>query len=182
MIVGITGYKRSGKDTLAQAFVAAGWERYALADPIKAACSVIFDWTPAEIEDRKEITDPRWGISPRRAMQVIGTEVFRRALPDMIPEFVDKFWIQRMRWEYEKLYHAHMIVPDVRFEDEAQAIRELGGYIVRVERPGAQRRDPHPSETGVDDIKPDYTVLNEGNAADLVELGRKVVRTIEARG
>ena len=176
MIVGITGLKRSGKDTLAGCFVERGWKRYALADPIKEACKVLFDWNSARIEEMKEVTDERWGISPRRAMQVIGTEVFRRALPDMIPGFIDGFWIERMRAEY--LLDCRMVVPDVRFPDEAQAIRDLGGKIIRVYRPGS-KRDPHPSEAMVDSIEYDHAIANAGDLRELLLTGKKLAAMIE---
>lgn len=176
MIVGITGLKRSGKDTLAACSVERGWKRYALADPIKEACKALFDWTPERIELMKETTDERWGISPRRAMQVIGTEVFRLALPDMIPGFTDAFWIERMRMEYGRC--DDMVVPDVRFPDEAQAIRDQGGKIIRIYRPGS-KKDPHPSEAMVDSIKYDYAIVNEDSEAELKRTGLDLAAMIE---
>jgi hypothetical protein len=180
MIIGITGLKRSGKDTLAARFTAKGWTRYALADPIKEACMALFDWTPERIEIGKEVADERWGISPRRAMQVIGTEVFRRALPDMIPGFIDDFWISRMRMEYEKC-GGDMVVPDARFPDEAEAIRGLGGKIVRVYRPRSGKADPHPSESLVDSIDCDYAIYNDGPIQGFLERGDELVMAVADR-
>lgn len=185
MILGISGLKRSGKDTLARFFVDRGWHRYGLADPIKAACSAIFDWSPDHIESHKETVDPRWNISPRRGMQIMGTEVFREMLPRLVEGFPASFWISRMVQEYEGLAPgAEMVVPDVRFLDEAAAIREMGGKIVKVIRPDLQP-EHHASEAEVSRITPDYVVLNDGGleayliAAErfadwFVEKGKKV--------
>jgi hypothetical protein len=65
-----------------------------------------------------------------------------------------------------------VVVTDVRFPNEAQHIRDHGGLVVRVERPGAQddgaaRGSSHPSESLVDTITPDRTLLNDGTLEDL---------------
>jgi hypothetical protein len=51
---------------------------------------------------------------------------------------------------------------DLRFPDEANAVRDMGGLIVRIERPGLEAiaASGHASETALDAIKPDLTIVN----------------------
>ena len=88
MIVGVSGLKRSGKDTVAELLVKEyGFERYSFADPIKEAMSIVFDWDDRYLYgELKEIIDPRWGISPRQVFQHFGTEYAQHILPEVFPE------------------------------------------------------------------------------------------------
>jgi hypothetical protein len=178
MIVGITGYKRVGKDTAAKVFEARGFHKYALAEPIKRACMSLFEWSSDEIEERKEEIDPRWGISPRRAMQVIGTEMFRKAMPDIVPGFSRSFWIDRMVAEYKRVQPMNMVVPDVRFPDEAMKIYYLGGTVIKVNRKGLFD-DKHESESYIDQIPADFVVDNDGDEIDFIRSINYIVKELE---
>ena len=93
----------------------------------------------------------------------------RKAQPD--------YWIQRLlRWiTVQEVGHEHtgkrlgaVIVPDVRFRNEAQAIKDRGGLLIRVNRPGydnglSLEAQGHPSETDLDNWGYfDYYVHNDG--------------------
>ncbi len=58
------------------------------------------------------------------------------------------------------------LVTDVRFENEAEAIKERGGILLRINR--NVDTGTHPSETSLDDYKFDYTISNKGSMEDLV--------------
>jgi hypothetical protein len=65
-----------------------------------------------------------------------------------------------------------MVVCDVRFENEADLIRSLGGVVIKVERPGYQvltddQTKNHASELNIDLIHPDQIVLNDGSLSQL---------------
>ena len=59
------------------------------------------------------------------------------------------------------------IISDVRFPNEAKAIKEQGGIIIRVEREGLQSSDTHSSETAMREIVPDIIVENNKGLGDL---------------
>ena len=66
------------------------------------------------------------------------------------------------------------IITDVRFENEAQAIKDRGGIVIRVNRPRKGLRQEgiyvtHPSETALDNWAFDYVIENNGSIAELVE-------------
>ena len=121
--------------------------------------------------DRKEQPGPL-GVSYRRGMQAVGTELVQDQLQKVLPEIgPEGFWIQHMRRTVERHWQEgkRVVITDVRFEDEADAIIELGGLLVYVDRPGVDTSDGHPSETGVDAIvakyrAPDMLVRLENNS------------------
>jgi hypothetical protein len=54
------------------------------------------------------------------------------------------------------------VLTDVRYENEAEAVRSHGGQIWRVTRPGTAA-DGHSSETTVDAIRPNFYLRNDGS-------------------
>jgi hypothetical protein len=102
------------------------------------------------------------GATPRHAMQTLGTEWGRNLIhPDL--------WIMAWRELYfKRLPEDHIVVDDVRFANEATAITELGGYLIRVTRPLEMRTGSiHISETGVTQLDQDETIHNSGSLIDL---------------
>ena len=92
MLIGICGFKSSGKDTVADYLVNNyGFIRITFASAVKDILSVMFDWPRTKLEgltqeDRewREQIDPWWSnnlnipnFSPRYAMQHIATDLFR---------------------------------------------------------------------------------------------------------
>lgn len=141
MIIGITGLIGSGKDTIASHLVEKySYERYSWAAPLKDITATLFGWdrdmlegTTLEQRAKREQVDAWWDrkldkydlVSPRWALQFIGTEVMRNTLhPDI--------WILAgiKRIEGKK----KVVIPDTRFPNEIKAIREMGGVIWNVQR------------------------------------------------
>ena len=182
-MVGLVGKKRSGKDTVADIFSNYHqFVRYYFARPIKKALEIIFDWDERHSEGSlKEIVDPRWGISPREAMQHLGTEWAQIDLPEVYSEFnrvcgrelrVKIFlqWYERQKIiaSFPKTF-IKVIITDVRFPHEVEAIRNLGGVIVKVERPEIDSVDSHESESYIDKIIPNFTFINNVSKEELKE-------------
>lgn len=63
--------------------------------------------------------------------------------------------------------YPNWIITDTRFPNEAQAIKDAGGIVIRVDRPGVKPVNPHPSETALDNWDFDYKIMN---GSDLVAL------------
>ena len=158
-LIGVNGFKRSGKDTVADYLVNnMEMHRYAFADPIRAAASGMFGLPLCRFEGDhrlREQPDPYWGISPRRMLQLLGTEGGRKV-------FGDDLWIRRVQYEWEGMKREEkdrkgtgyatqggMVVSDVRFVNEAEWIISEGGMILRVVRPGTE-----PEVTGWKKILP----------------------------
>ena len=156
MIVGITGRRGAGKNSACDNLQ--GWSVMSFASPLKEVCSIVFGLTTEEMMDPnlKELPIGRWPYeTPRAILQKVGTEIFRNYYPDV--------WVQNLKNRVVNNLYEDIAITDVRFENEAKAVRELGGYIVRVERPGLNKTDNHSSELEMDRIKVDATIINDGS-------------------
>jgi len=161
MLIGICGHARHGKDTAADFIVKHhGYRKHALADVMKEACRVIFGWDDTYLYgELKDVIDPRYGISPRHALQTLGTQWGQWEL-SKYDSFSDvtgrKLWVNSLL----NRVSGDTVISDVRFPHEAEAIRERGGVIIMVRRPGYAVDLTHESEAAVEQIKPDYVIRN----------------------
>lgn len=101
----------------------------------------------------------------RQLLQKFGTEVGRNISPNL--------WVDALMNDYIKAkldgYEEDWIVTDVRFENEAEAIRENGGILIRLNR-NTGSNDQHPSETALDNYKNfDLVIDNNGTIDELID-------------
>lgn len=138
MIVGLLGFIGSGKGTVADILVSKGFKKESFADPVKDAVAAIFGWDRALLEgdtnesrDFREAPDKFWSdkfgrsVTPRHMLQIMGTEAGRDT-------FHQDLWIYSLEQRIKN--NEHTVIADVRFPNECIAIRNLGGFIVRVAR------------------------------------------------
>lgn len=187
MIVGITGYKGSGKDEATSVFIQEAFIHYKFANALKEALKILFLWDERHIEgELKEEIDMRWGISPRQAMQFFGTEIGRELLPNTFPLFKEKngsdFWVRYFRFWYSKnfgIFDANIVISDVRFPNEVECVRSMGGVILRITRPSQLNNiDSHKSEAFIETIHPDFEIFNTKSLDDFREQVRSVYKLI----
>ena len=175
MIIGITGKKQSGKDTMANYLVKEyGFIKYSMAGPLKEGCKKLFGLTEEQVNgDFKETIDKRWGVTPRKILQVMGTEIFQYDLLERIPEFKSigrRFWVLRFKQFCDDNPYANIVISDIRFLHESQAISQLCGKMVRIVRPSAFSTDLHPSEMEQEKIQTCFTFVNDGTFKDYYKL------------
>jgi hypothetical protein len=183
LLIGLTGAKRSGKGSAAGYII--GWafesgltavERgfsdviklsayRCLADPNGTLADAL-EWegwfkTKGEIR-----TNEYKHITGREFLQRYGTEAHRDI-------FGQNFWVdylipnddpERLRANFANATIG--IISDLRFDNEAERIHELGGVVWNIERNGIER-DDHSSEAGVDPSLIDCTIKNDGSLGDL---------------
>lgn len=163
MIIGITGRKRSGKNTFAtiatnhlnrlgkhcwQLAFADELKRQVLSIPVLRANNFTFEC----IERHKERFRP--------ILQHLGTEIVR--------ELIDKdYWINLCMESarYRQAGGYIVFITDVRFIDEAQAIQKAGGHIIKINWTGNKEHhhtDKHKSETSTDYIEATKVLENDG--------------------
>lgn len=169
-VIGLSGYARSGKDTAADYLVEQkGYVKKSFATPIKQAMEIlnpIVDVGGHFVQLASVVHTSGWeGVKDmsddaRRLLQVFGTEVGREM-------FGQNFWVDYAVNNIED--GARVVFADVRFPNEADAIRALGGHVARVERPGIEAVNSHVSEHALDGYKFDTVVANDGTIADLHE-------------
>lgn len=180
LIVGLTGRKRAGKDTVARllALMLDGTPRkLAFADPIRDI-GRIFGFSEHHMEvDKESVVEP-WGVSWRKFAQHVGTDLFRK-------NFREDTWLTLMKLRIDKVLKEHddaiILIPDVRFDNEAKLITEMGGVIVCVNRPDmvASTMDAHASEAGVSHYLVDSVLVNEEGLDKLIEPVIKLVHDLE---
>lgn len=174
-IIGLAGKARSGKDTVAGFLSEAGFEKRAFADPLKAAAREIFSLTDSQLYgDQKERVDAFWGCTPREILQKLGTECLRKGYADDVWVRAMERFIQNGR---EGFAFSSVVISDVRFRNEADAIIKMGGEVWRIDRTGAGATGGiagHVSEHDLDGWTGFATVIDNNGTLD--DLRAKVVR------
>jgi hypothetical protein len=141
MIIGIAGFQGSGKDTIADYLQNIyGFKRDSFAGTLKDAVAAVFGWDRELLEGRttesrawREQVDSWWAnrlnmpdLTPRLVLQRWGTEVARKS-------WHDDTWIASLENKLAKS-HNDIVITDVRFPNEIQAVRNAGGIVIRVVR------------------------------------------------
>ncbi len=162
MIVGFAGKKQSGKSTAARHLLLShDFITYSFAEPLKemgevllAALGLTLDEIYEVYEGKEQVIHPI-GVTWRQLLQTLGTEWGRTHIhPDL--------WVMCAREFFEQNRHCDIVIDDVRFENEAALIREMGGVIIHVFR-NTDLVDDHSSERGIKPVAPDFVCTNEGS-------------------
>lgn len=161
-IITISGHAQNGKDTTAKMIkgnLELDGNKVLLthfADLLKYICRSFFDWNGEKDE------------AGRHILQYVGTDVVRKKMPDFWVDFILSILkLFNKEWDY-------VIIPDTRFPNEISKFVDNGFDVthIRVERtnfesPLTKEQQQHPSETALDDIKPDFCIDNDGTIDDL---------------
>lgn len=176
-LIGLSGYAGCGKDTVAAVLAECQWRRASFADPLRAA---LYALDPAiydnEIDEsgwethRLQYLVDVWGWDAtkrdypevRALLQRMGTEVGRNL-------FGENFWVVQALSGIADDGGTRYVFADCRFPNEADAIRERGGRVWRVTRPGYAPVNAHPSETALDRYPFDGFIDNDGDLDQLHE-------------
>jgi hypothetical protein len=165
IIIGFTGKKRSGKDSVSKVIQELHPDHvsvYSFADPLKKAVCNLFSIQITE--ENKESPLPFWdNVSPRYLLQRTGDKV-KELFPDI---FIRSMYsnIQNEMNKIQKQEKEHIIlITDIRFNNEAEFVHSLGGFIIEI---NADKRlsnttddDTHCSEKGIDQDHIDCVVYN----------------------
>lgn len=165
IIVGLTGKKRSGKDTAAKALPS--FHRESFAAPIRRAVCDILCISPEILENEKE-SAIAWldGVTVRHLMQTLGTEWGRDKIHN-------ELWIRSMSRRI--LFQRQVVITDVRFDNEAEFIKNKGGIVISIERSSRSSEDSHASEKGVSHSLINEFVYNDTSIDYLHNCIRKIV-------
>jgi hypothetical protein len=155
MIIGLTGFKQSGKSTVADVLVRNGFIKYPFAKPGKNMLRAI-GLTDAQLDgDQKEVPCALLaGKTPRYAMQTLMTEWARNMMDD-------DFWVRIWEREVRSRMPARIVCDDVRFENEARCVHKLGGALWRIVRPSVSAQGAHESERYAAQLACDVEIVEE---------------------
>jgi hypothetical protein len=180
MIIGIAGKAQAGKDTTAgminflREHPKASWNTYwnsdlpfdfeynivHFADLLKDVAEIMLSlprFTMQGMAGKSMRFDWLDGMTGREFLQKFGTAVRNEVHPE--------FWTRALFIKEKD--NQNLIIPDVRFPNEAQIIKDHGGMLIRIERPGAGAGN-HISEIALDDYRGwDIVIDNVGTLEDL---------------
>lgn len=183
-LVALCGAAGAGKDTVADMLPA---RKLAFADTLYSEVAQAFGVTVEELRCRegKELEVPTFAwwrsddegfrdfmapkkhygcpLSPRQILQWWGD--YRRAQD---PDYFVNALLDRIE-EFERVdIPSRWVITDVRFPNEAAMVRQLGGQIWQIRRPGyAAGGTGHASDTDGSEFGPDCVVVNSGSLEDL---------------
>jgi hypothetical protein len=176
LIVGITGYKGSGKTTVANEFLNIGFASFNFSRRLKsmlANLGVPHDNLYGNDDKKNEPLDILGGVTTRRAMQTLGTEWGRDLIyPDL--------WVDL--WKGDVRNQGFVVMDDLRFPNEQKAIRDLGGYVFMVKRRKDETsQDTHRSED-LSHIQPDYIFYNTTTMDTIRTMAQSMAQNIRDHG
>lgn len=167
--IGLSGWARAGKDTVANYLVEnEGYIKVSVANPMREA---LYRLNPTITIDElrgvslvSAVDGLGWeqlkSLSPdvRGLMQRMGTEVGREM-------FGEDFWVDAA---FSRIPDgSKVVIADVRYPNEAKAVKALGGALWRIERAGGAPANSHTSETALDDYEFDHKLVNDGDISAL---------------
>jgi len=152
-IIGIAGRAGAGKNTVAE--MIPGASVFGFADPLYEGLAAMLGVPEDMLRSRRTKETPlKWlGKSPRELMQTLGTEWGRGMVAQDI-------WLRLAKRRIET-YGGTIVFSDVRFDNEAEWIRNQGGEVWLVER-DQEMHHTHSSEAGISPHLIDRVIDNRG--------------------
>lgn len=176
MIIGLCGFARSGKNSVADVLAHSyGFKTVAFADKMRKGLLALNPLCPIDPHSQQQFglvrkvrlqelvarlgwDDAKSIIEVRALLQRFGTDAGRNVLGENV-------WVDALL--NDCVLHQNYSVADVRFPNEANAIREHDGIVVRVMRPGVTAVNAHISERALDNFVEDTRIINDGSLDDL---------------
>ena len=135
------------------------------ADLLKYICRTFFGWDGAKDENGRKI------------LQYVGTDVIRSEAPDYWVDFIMsilKYFGDN--WDY-------VLIPDTRFPNEIKKLKDDNYDVVHIRvvrknftSPLTEEQQQHPSETALDNVEPDFYMINDGTIDDFEDTVTKWVK------
>ena len=174
-IIGLNGVARAGKDTVAGILHDLyGYEVFSYSETLNDALIALNPWvddgrlptgepdviryadlvSSVGYEKAKEIPEVR------RLLQAMGTEVGRNM-------FGENIWVDALMKKIKG--KPKVVITNVRFPNEAEAVWSRGGEVWEVTRPGFAPALGHVSDTALDSVQKNAYIHNDGTERDLAD-------------
>lgn len=200
-LIGITGFKTSGKDTTFEAIRAltgGNAVRRAFADNLKRIGALALGLEFDTMDSFKESglldvnTDGMAGLSPVQHELVSGRQYLQNLGVGAREVFGANFWVDQVLpvdprkreliWSCDVLGPPKWgVVTDVRFPNEAERVLDLGGEVWEIVRPGLES-DGHASEIPLPRELVTRTILNDGTITKLDDMVDDALREYKGGG
>lgn len=157
----------TGLDTsMRKSVIKKPWQFRKFAGKLKQIASILTGVDAHHFEDQAFKTrkmGKEWGfMTYREFLQRLGTEAIRNGIHQQA-------WVNAMFADFHSTM-SHWLVTDCRFKNEAEAVKQHKGIVVRINNPRLLLpENPHPSETDLDDYEFDYVIENDGTLEDFYE-------------
>lgn len=142
---------QSGKSLAASVLARHNHRLMSFAEPIKRMGAEFFislgyekDEAVALVWAHKERIVPEINTTPRHVLQTLGTQWGRDCINQSI-------WLDCMKYRIAKEKDWGVVIDDVRFLNEAEMIKSMGGEMWKIIRPSVVNKETHVSEGGLDD-------------------------------
>lgn len=184
MNIGLLGKMGSGKTTCAEYITKNyNYEEVFFAKALKDIIQYMFQFSDEQLYgSEKQIIDSHWKISPRQAMQFIGTELFRNQMDKLIPGLGEDFWVRVLEKRLNK--NKNYVFSDCRMQNEVDFIKDRKpSIIVKIIRPDRSEdidnTKNHITETGIENVTGyDYVIINDGTKEDLYKKLDELINSI----
>lgn len=174
LIIGLIGKKNSGKDTVANYLMEKHYfEKFSLAYQVKEVCKNLFNFSYDELYGNEKDKINKLGISVRECCQKIGTEFGRNIIHDLFPNLKinrGELWIYHLRQflKNTKYKKSKIVITDLRFKNEIDFIKSMGGYLIYIDSIYSIKDDDHISENiKLTSNDYDYILYNKSTKQDL---------------
>lgn len=183
-LIGFTGNAGVGK-TSAQLYmeIKYDYKSYNMADPLKKIGEIVgFEQDELYGTQKQKLKkNKHWNVSARKFLQIFGTEICKTQLEKALPE-MKNIWIRCFE-KYYKKNKCDIAVGDIRFADEAETIKKLGGFVVKISREVDTSPEfmKHSSESKQHNIIPDYHIVNNGTMHEFQNNIDNILKKINIR-
>lgn len=188
IVIAVCGRRRSGKDAIASYLCEKhGFVNMKFAKYLKGMLREAFGFTDDELEGSlKDSIHSAYGVTPRRLMQFMGTDVMQFGLQGVIPGIGRNFWALRLSQDLNahvtnlaaQQVQPRVVISDMRFMHEWDTIRRQcadRGFkfmTIRLTRPTTQSSaddasDAHASEREWEAIPYGCLIHNSGTLESL---------------
>jgi hypothetical protein len=173
-IIALCGVKRSGKDTVVNFIESLYPDCYVhckISTQLKQIVKIMFSFSTDQIEAApKDEIDLNWQVSPRDAMQFIGTDMMQMSIANKWPHIGRKFWI--INFIKTLPCNKSIIISDLRFLHEYEELLKITDnlHIIKIQRhdnPKGDLKNNHLSETELNTIPYNTLINNDGTLEDL---------------
>lgn len=187
MLIGLTGRAGCGKDTVARFLCDThGFVQIALADPLRDGLKAMLGLVDEQLYERalKETPIDWIGKSPRELMQTLGTEWGRELVADDLWLRAAARRIARIKAYPPHLHVAGIVVSDIRYENEADWLRNQGGQLWIIKRNPSHTMEEHTAAHSSEQHLPTRSgeprIFNHGTLDELYDQVAEILQGVDA--